>query len=407
MSTSISSSKAEPCYDVLVVGAGHAGANVAIALRQRKFAGRIGLLWEESGLPYERPPLSKDYLAGERPAERLLIRPRQFWDSQQIELLPARSAAALDASAHRLQLVDGESIGYRQLVWAAGGRARRLSCAGADLRGVHTVRSQQDVDQLRMELVSAGGVVVIGGGYIGLEVAATLCKLGKPVLVMEQAGRLLARVAGETVAQFYRTQHERHGVDIRLASAIAGIEGHEGRVVAVRLASGERVPTSIAIVGIGIEPITAPLIAAGAMGRDGVDVDSACRTSVADVFAIGDCAAQKNTLVPGGRVRIESVQNAMHQAQIVARFIVGEAPPAAAVPWFWSDQFDLRLQTVGISRHHDGHVVRGSPDSGSFSVIYLREEKVIALDCINSPRDFSAGKALVAAGATWGPDSFR
>ena len=403
MSTSTSSSPAAAFYDVLIVGAGHAGANAAIALRQRKFAGRIGLLWEESGLPYERPPLSKDYLAGERTAERLLIRPHQFWDTQQIELLPARKAAALDAQAHRLQLADGGSIGYRQLIWAAGGRARRLSCEGAGLHGVHTVRSQQDVDLLRRDLVTAQRIAVVGGGYVGLEVAATLRKIDKPVFVLEQADRLLARVAGDFVSRFYRVQHERHGVEIRLASAVARLEGRAGRVNGVRLASGDILAADLVIAGIGIEPVTEPLIQAGARGSDGVDVDSACRTSLPGVFAIGDCAAVESSLQPGSRQRIESVQNALHQAQVVARCIVGEAPPVATVPWFWSDQFDLRLQSVGLSRHHDCQIVRGSPDDRSFSVVYLRQGKVIAVDCINSPRDFSAGKALVAEGAIWAP----
>lgn len=392
-------------YDVLIVGTGHGGAQAAIALRQRGFAGSLALVGEEPERPYERPPLSKEYLSGDKPFERILIRPPGFWTERGIAVLTGRRVDAVDAGARRVTTAGGSTIGYGRLIWAAGGHARRLSCGGHDLAGVHCVRTRADVDRMIAELPGVARVVVVGGGYIGLEAAAVLTRLGKHLTVLEAQGRVLARVAGEALSRFFEDEHRAHGVDVRLGATVseivgAEIGGAEGRVTGVALADGEVVPAEMVIVGIGIVPAVAPLLAAGAdggtQGSGGVAVDAHCRTSLPDVFAIGDCALHANAFADGLPVRLESVQNAVDMATCAARAITGEPEAYHAVPWFWSNQYDLRLQTVGLSGGHDAAVLRGDPASRSFSVVYVRDGRVIALDCVNATRDYVQGRALVA-----------
>lgn len=385
-------------YDVLIVGAGHGGAQAALLLRQQKFEGSIALLGDEPEPPYERPPLSKDYFAGEKSFERILIRPHSFWGERNITLLLSRRVVAVDPQAHAVTLQDGTRIGYGKLVWATGGNPRRLTCAGHDLKGVHAIRTRADVDALLAELDQVQHVVVIGGGYIGLEAAAVLSKLGKHVTVLEALDRVLARVAGEPLSRFYEAEHRAHGVDVRLGVAVECIDEAEGRACGVRLADGSVLAADMVIVGIGIVPAVEPLIEAGAEGSNGVDVDQFCRTTLPDIFAIGDCAAHSNDFAGARRIRLESVQNANDQATTVAKAIVGDEQPYHAVPWFWSNQYDLRLQTVGLSGGHDAIVVRGEPAARSFSVIYLKDGRVIALDCVNATRDYVQGRALVVGG---------
>ena len=398
--------RASEYYDVLVVGAGHGGANAAMTLRRLGFQGSVGLVTRESDPPYERPPLSKDYLSGERPFERLLMRAESFWAEQRIDLLLDREATAVDAAARRLDLADGGSLTYGSLVWAAGGKARSLACSGRDLKRVHSVRSRADVDALRSEAAESLEIVVVGGGYIGLEAAAVLTKIGKKVTVLEAADRLLARVSSAPLSQFFEAQHRGHGVDIRLNVAVECIEEKEGAACGVRLASGEVLPADIVIVGIGIEPCVAPLLAAGAQGgAGGVVVDEFCRTSLPDVFAIGDCVEYANPFAGGTPLRLESVQNAADQAAVVAKLIAGVPEPYRAIPWFWSEQYDFRLQTVGIALGHDRIVTRGSSDAPGFSLLYLKEGKVIALDCIGSVKDYVQGRQLILSGAVVAPES--
>lgn len=363
-------------FDVLIVGAGHGGAQAAIALRQRKFEGTIALLGDEPELPYERPPLSKEYLAGDKPFERLLIRPAAFWVDRDITLLPGRLVVSVNAAAHQVTTEDGSTIGYRTLIWATGGAPRRLTCAGHDLSGVHGVRTRADVDRMIAELPAVTHAIVIGGGYIGLEAAAVLTKLGKPVTVLEAAPRVLARVAGEPLSHFYEAEHRAHGVDLRTGVTVESIVGENGAASGVRLADGTVLPGNLVIVGIGIIPAVAPLLAAGADGGNGVSVDALCRTSLPDIFAIGDCAAHPNPYADGAVIRLESVQNANDQATTVAKLLTGEETPYDAVPWFWSNQYDLKLQTVGLSIGYDAVVLRGDVAARSFSVIYLKQGKV-------------------------------
>lgn len=381
-------------YDVVIVGAGHGGAQAAIALRQNKFEGSIAVIGDEPELPYERPPLSKEYFSGEKAFERILIRPAPFWEERGVEMLLGRRVTAVDVAAHSVTTADGATIGYGQLIWATGGSPRRIGCAGNDLAGVHTVRTRADVDRMLAELDDVEQAVVIGGGYIGLEAAAVLTKVGKRVVLLEALDRVLARVAGEDLSRFYEVEHREHGVDVRLGAAVDCIEG-DGKVSGVRLKDGEAIAAQMVIVGIGIIPAVEPLIAAAAEGGDGVVVDHQCRTSLPDIFAIGDCALHANEFADGLPIRLESVQNATDQATLVAKTIMGQDLAYDAVPWFWSNQYDLKLQTVGLSTGHDATVLRGDPATRSFSVIYLKEGRVISLDCVNATKDYVQGRKLV------------
>lgn len=383
-------------YDILIVGGGHGGAQAAQMLRQQEFAGSIAIVGEEADPPYERPPLSKEYLAGEKSFERIVIRPAPFWAERQVDLLLGRRAVAVDPQGHRVTLADGGSLGYGKLIWATGGSPRMLACEGHDLKGVHAVRNRADVDQMINELATTDRVVVIGGGYIGLEAAAVLTKLGKQVAVLEALDRVLARVAGEPLSRFYEAEHRAHGVDVRLGVIVDSIEASEGRATGVRLSDGSLLAADMVIVGIGIIPAVGPLLEAGAEGVNGVRVDSLCRTSLPDLFAIGDCAEHQNGFANGEWIRLESVQNANDQATTVAKAISGLEDPYQAVPWFWSNQYDLRLQTVGLSGGFEEIIVRGDPASRSFSLVYLRSGQVIALDCVNATRDYVQGRVLVA-----------
>ncbi len=391
--------------DIVIVGSGHGGAQAAIALRQAGHDAPILMLSRDRTPPYERPPLSKEYLAGEKPLERILIRPEAFWAERAIAIRLGTNVTEVDWLAHELVTGDGARIGYRKLIWAGGGDARRLSCPGSDCEGLHTVRHRRDVDALRAELdAGARRAVVVGGGYIGLEAAAVLRKFGCEVTLLEMQPRLLSRVAGETLSAFFLEEHRRQGVDMRLDTGVERIEHDGRRVTGVTTSNGETILADIVIVGIGIVAGVGPLIAAGAAGTNGVDVDEFCRTSLDDVYAVGDCAAHANAFAGGAVIRLESVQNAHDMAACVARGIMGDPQPYHATPWFWSNQYELRLQTVGLSLDHDAEIIRGSPEERSFSVVYLREGKVIAFDCVNRTRDYAQGRKLVEAQAVIDPD---
>jgi 3-phenylpropionate/trans-cinnamate dioxygenase ferredoxin reductase subunit len=386
-------------YDVLIVGAGHGGAQTAIALRKFGFAGTVAILSDELELPYERPPLSKAYLLNERSFERMLIRPQLFWSRHDIALLVGHHIVSVDSINKTVHCSRGTIWRYRQLVWSAGGKPRRLTCAGQGLLGVHTIRTRSDVDAIARELGAVRRVVIIGGGYIGLEAAAALTKLGKKVTVVEALDRVLARVTGEVLSRFIEREHRGQGVDVRLSATVDCVEGAGGRTVGVRLVGGEVVPAEMVIVGIGIIPAVDALLRAGGAGGNGVAVDRQCRTTLPDLFAIGDCALHTNPFASKAPVRLESVQNAADMASVVAKAIMGSTDPYHSVPWFWSEQYDLKLQTVGISAEHDAAVVRGNPLNRSFSVVYLRSGGVIALDCVNATKDYVQGRSLVLSNA--------
>jgi len=387
-------------FDCLIVGGGHAGAQAAILLRQLKYEGTIGLISAEASLPYERPPLSKDYLAGEKVFERILLRPPGFWADREISMMLGERVTSVDPIAHKVSTTAGRTIGYGKMIWGGGGAARPLSCPGSAADRLYTIRSRVDADALIGALPHATHFAVIGGGYIGLEAAAVLTKLGKTVTLIEAQDRLLVRAAGKDISDFYAAEHRAHGVDVRLGAMVEAIEmDAEERATGVRLADGELIATDAIIVGIGIVPEVGPLLLAGASGGDGVDVDGFCRTSLDDVYAVGDCAAHENAFARNQRIRLESVQNANDQARTAVQHLLGEPAPYEALPWFWSNQYDLRLQTVGLSTGHDQAIVRGDPATRSFSVVYLREGHVIALDCVNQTRDYVQGRAHILSGA--------
>lgn len=387
--------------DIIIVGTGHAGAQAAIALRQNGHEDTITMIGREREYPYERPPLSKEYLAGEKPFERIYIRPPQFWADKNVDVQLGKAVVEVDPVRGTLTLSDDSTISYRKLIWATGGDARRLTCSGADLAGIHTVRTRADADRMIAELeAGAKRAVIIGGGYIGLEAAAVLRKLDLQVTVIEALPRVLARVAGEALSEFYQQEHRDHGVDLRLETQVDSIAGQDGKVTGVKLADGEVIPADMVVVGIGIIPSVGPLIAAGAAGGNGVDVDEYCRTTLDDIHAIGDCAAHASDYADGAVLRVESVQNANDMATTTAKSIMGDKQPYRAFPWFWSNQYDLKLQTAGLSVGYDETVLRGDPADRKFSVIYLKEGRVIALDCVNNTKDYVQGRKLVEARLT-------
>lgn len=387
-------------YDVLIVGSGHGGVSAASTLRQLGFAGTIGIISADQDQPYERPPLSKDYLIGEKDEQSIHLKGPAFWDEKQIELVLGETVSSVNPSDHKVTTTSGGEYTYRKLIWAAGGEPRRLTCDGRDLAGVHTIRSRADADALRAELNESRHVVIIGGGYIGLEAAASLTKLGKHVTLVEALDRLLARVAGPPISAFFLEQHRQHGVDVRLNAAVACIEEAGGRASAVRLIDGTILAADIVIVAIGIEPQITPLSAAGADVSNGVAVDEHCRTTLPDIYAVGDCALHRNAFAAGLQVRLESVQNAVDQGAVAAHDICGDPKDYRATPWFWSNQYDIKLQIIGLNTSYDETVVRGDPATGRFCVVYLRAGHVAALDCVNSVKDYVQGRALVERSAS-------
>jgi len=357
------------------------------------------MIGREANPPYERPPLSKEYLAGDKTFERIMIRPEKFWADKDIELRLGSGVASIDWMRHLLTLSDGSEIGYHKLIWSGGADPRRLGIPGANLNGIYYVRDRRDADGM-MAALEAGArrAVVIGGGYIGLEAAAVLRKLGCKVALVEMEDRLLARVAGTAISQFYAEEHTRQGVDIRLSQGVSEVLGEDGNVTGVVLDNGETLACDMVVVGIGIVPAVAPLIAAGAAGSNGVDVDVFCRTTLDNVFAIGDCAAHANPFANSAVIRLESVQNANDMANTVARAIMGDKQPYNALPWFWSNQYDLKLQTAGLNIGYDDAIVRGDPTTRKFTVVYMKEGKPIAFDCVGTMKDYVQGRKLLENG---------
>lgn len=382
-------------FDVLIVGAGQGGAMAALALRQQCFEGSIGILGAELVAPYERPALSKDYLADGEGAHLPLLRPETLWAERGIALRLGRRVVEVDPTARQVRCQDGEIFRYRKLIWSAGGGPRPLPGSPESLEGLFVIRTKADVDALKAWLPQAQTVIIIGGGFIGLEAAAVLVEAGKTVTVIEAQERLLARVAGEPISAFFRAQHEQRGVRILCGAKVAGLGAAAGRVRHVDVIDGPRLAADAVIVGIGIEPAIAPLRAAGAICTDGVEVSETFETSLPGVYAIGDCARFECGHAGGRRIRIESIQNATDQAGAVAAAIVGEPADYKAVPWFWSSQFDFRLQTMGLSMGHERTLIRGDPASGSFSVVYLARGRLLAVDAVKRPRDYMQARSLI------------
>jgi 3-phenylpropionate/trans-cinnamate dioxygenase ferredoxin reductase subunit len=382
---------------IVIVGASHAAAQAVDSLRREGHAGRIVLIGDEPQIPYQRPPLSKKYLSGELGADRLWIRPVEFYDRLGVELMLGRRAVRLDRMARTVHLDDGTPIGYGRLLLATGSRARPATVPGADLQGIHYLRSIADVDGIRAGLVSARRVVIVGAGYIGLECAASCIKLGLQVVVLEMAERVMSRVVAPEMSAFYTDEHRSHGAEIRLGENVTAFEG-TGRVRAVRCADGSAHAADLVIVGIGVLPNVELAAEAGIACDNGIAVDEHCRTSDPGVYAIGDCVSQPS-LRYGRRVRLESVDNAFEQAKTAAANLCGRELVHDKLPWFWSDQYDLKLQIVGLSAGYDRVVLRGDLAARAFSCCYLAGDELIALDAVNHVKDFMSARKLIAGRA--------
>jgi 3-phenylpropionate/trans-cinnamate dioxygenase ferredoxin reductase subunit len=377
---------------VVIAGAGHAAGQCVATLRQKKFAGSIVLLGNETWLPYQRPPLSKKYLAGELSAERLHFKPASFYAG--IDVRPGTTVSEIDRDGRVIQTMSGDSVVYDKLVIATGSRPRSMSVAGVDLDGVHYLRSIDDVDRIRSKFHDGKRLVIVGAGYIGLEVAAVAAQLGLIVTVVEMEDRVMRRVVSPQLSDYYQGIHEQHGVEIRLNTTISAFSG-EKHLESVVLDSGEEIAADIVVIGIGIVPNVELAKNAGLEIDDGIVVDDHCRSGDANIFAIGDCTTHPNALLQRS-LRLESVHNALEQAKTAAANICGEDVSYAQVPWFWSDQYDLKLQIAGISQGYDQTVMRGDPETGAFACMYLRQGCLIAVDAVNSPKVFMQSKALIA-----------
>jgi 3-phenylpropionate/trans-cinnamate dioxygenase ferredoxin reductase component len=392
---------------IIIAGAGHAGGSAAAFLRQYGWKGGIVLVGEEPNAPYQRPPLSKAWLKGEATAESLALRPARFYVQQNIELRLGTRITSIDRAARQVTLSDGAVLGYDKLILALGARPRALPLPGADLAGVLALRGTADADALQGALGPGRRLAVIGGGYIGLEVAASARALGAEAVVIEREARVLARVAGHTLSAFLEAQHRARGVEILTDVQVAAIEGEGGAARAVLLTDGRRIPCDTVLVGIGAVPNSELAEAAGLDCAAGVVVDLAARSSDPLVYAIGDCT-QRPLPLYGRTGRLESVPNAIEQAKQAAADICGRPPPPPEVPWFWSDQFDLRLQMAGLAFDAHEVVVRGDTGGPGFAVFHLNaEHRVLAVEAVNAPADFMAGRMLVAKQTRVPPATLR
>lgn len=382
---------------VVVIGAGQAGSSCVVKLRNLGFDGRITLIGEEPSPPYQRPPLSKAYLLGEMELERLFLRPADLYEEEKIDLLLNTRVEAVDAAA-RTVTAGGETIPYDDLVFATGSTPRRLPAAiGGDLDGVYTVRDLADVDVMAPEFAAGRRVLIIGGGYIGLEAAAVAAKKGLNVTLVEMEDRILKRVAAKETSDYFRALHQSHGVNILEGVGLKGLEG-DRRVSAASLSNGQTLSIDFAIVGIGIAPGETVAEAAGVALDNGISTDAQGRTSIKGIWAAGDCASFPYR---GERIRLESVPNAIDQAEVVAANIIGAGKEYVAKPWFWSDQFDVKLQIAGLNKGYDRVVTRIAGDATSFW--YYKGEELLAVDAANAPREYMVGKRLIEGGKSPDP----
>lgn len=383
---------------ILIVGAGQAGSALAAKLRGLKFDGKITLVGDENDPPYQRPPLSKAYLLGDMDRERLYLRPAAFYGDQDIDLVLAKSVDAIDPAAKTIT-VDGAAISYDQLALTTGSTPRRLPAAiGGDLDGVYTVRSLADVDAMEPEFREGRRVLIIGGGYIGLEAAAVAAKLGLQVTLVEMADRILQRVAAPETSAYFREAHKNHGVDLREGVGLSRLTG-EGRVSGAELTDGTSIDVDFVIVGVGVTPNDQLAQAAGLTIDNGIAVDDHGRTSDPSIWSAGDCASFPYR---GNRMRLESVQNAIDQAEAVAANMTGADTAYVPQPWFWSDQYDVHLQIAGLNTGYDRVVVRDTGDAG-LSHWYYQGETLLAVDAMNDARAYMIGKRLLAMGKSPDP----
>ncbi|APX23136.1 MAG: NAD(P)/FAD-dependent oxidoreductase [Rhodobacteraceae bacterium] len=386
--------------NVVVIGGGQAGASLVARLRGKGFEGGITMIGAEPVPPYQRPPLSKAYLLGDMEEDRLFLRPRAFYDDQDIELILGTPVTAVDTESQTI-IADGRKIPYDDLVFCTGSAPRRLPAAiGGDLGGVFAVRGIADVDAMRPRFTEGARLLIVGGGYIGLEAAAVASKLGLKVTLVEMAERILQRVAAPETADYFRDLHTRHGVDIREGVGLGALTGTDGQVSAAELTDGSTLDVDFVIAGVGILPEIELAEAAGLAIENGIRTDRTGRTSAPNVWAAGDCASFPYR---GAQLRLESVGNAIDQAEAVADNIMGAGRAYEAKPWFWSDQYDVKLQIAGLNTGYDRVVVRGGGDAVSHW--YFAGQTLVALDAMNDPRAYMVGKRLIEAGRSPAPEA--
>lgn len=388
---------------LVVIGASYAGVQASLTARDAGYAERITIIGDENSLPYQRPPLSKSYLLGVESEESLILRDGAFFEKKGIDLVPGTRAHEIDTRSRKVLLGSGSELAFDRLMIATGSHARRLPINGADLDGVCYLRSLHDAVDLKARLQNASDIVVIGGGFIGLEVAASATKLGKKATVLETASRLLERAVSPVVSEFLLDLHTQHGIDVLLEETAASIEGRNGRVAAVLCGNNRRIPADIVLIGVGGLPNDQLAKSANLKCTNGIVVDDHGRTSDPTIFAAGDCTSHYNIFAREW-LRLESVQNAQDQAKAAGLAIAGDTGPYESVPRFWSDQYDAKLQVVGISRNFDNQAIRGSIADGKFSVFYYRLGQLIAVDSINRAGDQMAARRLIAGGISPSPE---
>jgi 3-phenylpropionate/trans-cinnamate dioxygenase ferredoxin reductase subunit len=387
----------------VIIGTGQAGFQTAASLRSEGYEEPITLIGEEPHIPYQRPPLSKGFPLGQQNFEGIQLRPERFYQDHRIDLLAGKRVTAIDRADRKVQLVSGARLPYEKLVLAVGARNRKLAMKGAELDRVLYLRSLEEAIAVKEGLQSAREIVVIGGGFIGLEIAAVARTLGKSVTVLETLPRLMSRAVAKIVSDFFRELHARRGVKIICDASVSEISGSRGKVQKVVLRDGTAFPADLVMVGVGIVPNIDLAQAAGLGVANGVAVNEYLETDDENIFAIGDCA-EYPCVFAGGRVRLESVQNAADQAQRVATTIAGRRSCYRALPWFWTDQFDIKLQMAGISQGHERIVTRGSAESRKLSAFYFKQDRLVAVDSINRPLDHMIGRKLIAGGVALTPE---
>ena len=387
----------------VIVGTGQAGFQTAASLRSEGYEEPITLIGEEPHIPYQRPPLSKGFPLGQQDFESIQLRPERFYQDHRIDLLAAKRVTAIDRGERKVQLESGARLSYEKLVLAVGARYRKLAVEGAELDDVLYLRSLEEAVAVKERLQSAHNIVVIGGGFIGLEIAAVARTLGKSVTVLEALPRLMSRAVAPIISDFFRQLHASQGVKIVCDATVSEISGSHGKVQRVVLRDGTAFPADLVMVGVGIAPNVELARDAGLGVANGVAVNEYLETDDENIFGIGDCA-EHPCVFAGGRVRLESVQNAADQAQRAATTIAGRRSCYRALPWFWTDQFDIKLQMAGISQGHDRIVTRGSAESRKLSVFYFKQDRLVAIDSINRPLDHMVGRKLIAGGVPLTPE---
>jgi 3-phenylpropionate/trans-cinnamate dioxygenase ferredoxin reductase component len=409
--TTAQAAKNQPTSDQthIIVGAGHAAGQLAASLRQEGFEGRIVMVGEEDHLPYQRPPLSKKYLSGEFGLDRVMFKPPAFYEDAKVETRLGVTAINLDTKSKTLALSDGTSLSYDKLALTTGSRVRKLPIPGADLKGIHYLRTVNDVDGMRDGFAAGKNLVIVGGGYIGLEVAAVATGLGLKVTVLEMEDRVLKRVTSPELSHFFEDVHRAAGVDIRCKTGIASFEGLGDRAGELGFAvtgDGEKIPADLALIGVGILPNVELASESGLKVENGISVDAFCQTSDPDIVSAGDCTEHPSA-VYDRRIRLESVHNALEQAKTAAATLCGKQKVYDQVPWFWSDQYDLKLQIAGLNAGYDTVVLRGNIEGKKFALFYLKEGALIAVDAINSAPEYMMGRRLIAAHAVIPPERLK